>query len=70
MNTIESKGIARKLLKSHSEVYLKQKLEESLERGWEQIGEISLIRGHYGVCVKIDIAKNSRKNQIKKEVRT
>lgn len=64
------KKIDRKVLTSHNEVYVKQKLQSALERGWEQISDIQYKNGIYGVCLQFDIAKNSRKNQIKKEVRT
>lgn len=67
---MQRKVVDRKVITSHNEVYVKQKLQSALERGWEQISDIQYKNGIYGVCVQFDIAKNSRKNQMKKEVRT
>lgn len=63
------KKIDRKVLTSHNEVYVKQKLQSALERGWEQISDIQYKNGIYGVCIQFDIVKNSRKNQMKSGVR-
>lgn len=61
------KDFGRKVLTSQNEVYLKQKLESALSRGWVQIGEVSYKNGLFGVCVQFDIAKNLREIQLKTE---
>lgn len=66
---MQRKVVDRKVITSQNEVYIKRKLQSSLERGWEQISDIQYKNGVYGVCVQFDIVKNSRKNQMKKEVR-
>lgn len=67
MNTIESKGIARKIVRSTTHVYFQKKLQQDLARGWQLRGDIRYDGGLYEVCLEMDI---SRKNQMKKEVRT
>ncbi len=67
---MQRKVVDRKVITNRNEVYVKRNLQSALERDWEQISEIEYKNGVYGVCLQFDIAKNSRKNQIKKEVRT
>lgn len=67
---MQRKVVDRKVITNRNEVYVKRNLQSALERGWEQISEIEYKNGVYGVCIQFDIVKNSRKNQMKKEVRT
>lgn len=66
---MQRKVVDRKVITNRNEVYVKRNLQSALERGWEQISEIEYKNGVYGVCIQFDIVKNSRKNQMKKEVR-
>lgn len=66
---MQRKVVDRKVITNRNEVYVKRNLQSALERGWEQISEIEYKNGVYGVCIQFDIVKNSRKNQVKKEVR-
>lgn len=67
---MQRKVVDRKVITNRNEVYVKRNLQSALECGWEQISEIEYKNGVYGVCIQFDIVKNSRKNQMKKEVRT
>ena len=65
---MQRKVVDRKVITNRNEVYVKRNLQSALERGWEQISEIEYKNGIYGVCLQFDIAKNSRKNQMKSGV--
>lgn len=65
---MQRKVVDRKVITNRNEVYVKRNLQSALERGWEQISEIEYKNGVYGVCLQFDIAKNSRKNQMKSGV--
>ena len=65
---MQRKVVDRKVITNRNEVYVKRNLQSALERGWEQISDIQYKNGIYGVCLQFDIAKNSRKNQMKSGV--
>lgn len=63
MNTIESKGIARKIVRSATQVYFQKKLQQDLVRGWQLRGDIRYDGRFYEVCLEMDISRKCRKEE-------